>query len=286
MALREISKIFEDIGGSSREPQTDYGILCPQLLLSMNAKDIAVFKRFLKSHGVNTMFVGLYNQYRYEDNAKNVQEYLATVPRNLVIAYAFDLSKLTKSSFGAKYWNDLDQKWRNYINVTDDRKSFELPIQEEKAAKRDELANAESERVNNDWCGLDLLDINAKASRKLPMPDENEVRINTKKKNVVVLNSVLVHVLDGAGFDTMDIRVDRNTNRMVLVFGNDLKFNVGKYSTDVKCVQHKAVIEYLGKYLAVLFDPEKHYYVKIAQRMWNNAHTEYAVVLSQRFTVK
>ena len=25
---------------------------------------------------------------------------------------------------------------------------------------------------------------------------------------------------------------------------------------------------------------------EIAQRMWNNAHTEYAVVLSQRFTVK
>lgn len=252
----------------------------------MNTKDIATFKRFLKSHGVNTMFVGLYNQNRYEDNPKSVDEYLMSVPRNLVIAYAFDLSKLTKSSFGAKYWNDLDQKWRSYINVTDDRKSFELPAKEEKAAKLAEQQKEEIDVVSNDWCGLDLLDINAKATKKLPMPDENEVRINTKKKNVVVLNSNLVHIIDNVGFDTMDIRVDRNTNRMVLVFGVGLKFNVGKYSSDVKCVQHKAIVEYMGKYLGVTFEPEKYYYVKIAQRVWNNSRTEYAVILSQKFTAK
>lgn len=48
----------------------------------------------------------------------------------------------------------------------------------------------------------------------------------------------------------------------------------------------KAVIEYLGKYLAVLFNPYKHYYVKIVQRIWNNYNSEYAVVLSQKFTEK
>lgn len=233
------------------------------------------------------MFVGLYNQYKYEDNPATVQEYMFSVPRNLVIAYAFDLSKLTKSAFGTKYWNDLDQKWRSYINVTDDRKNLELPVKEEKAAKQaEQVLEEETVVVSNDWSGLDLIGINAKVTKKIPMPDENEIRINTKRKNVVVLNSNIVRAIDGAELDTMDIRVDRKTNMMVLVFGNDLKFNVGKYSTDVKCVQHKAIIEYLGKYLEVEFEPEKHYYVKIARRMWNNTHTEYAIVLSQKFTAK
>ena len=252
----------------------------------MNTKDIAAFKRFLKSHGVNTMFVGLYRQNRYEDNPQNVDEYLASVPRNLVIAYAFDLSKLTTSSFGAKYWNELDQKWRNYINATEDRKEFELPDYKEKEAMKEQEKEEDPVVVNNDWSGLDLLNINTTASKKLPMPDENEIRISTKKKNVLVLNSVLVNILANANFDTMDIRVDRNTNRMVLVFGNGGKFNVCKYSTDVKCVQHKVIIEYLSKYLGVKFDPEKHYYIKIAQRMWSKSHTEYAVVLSQKHTTK
>jgi hypothetical protein len=250
----------------------------------MNANDISAFKRFLKNHGVNTMFVGMYKQYRYDDNPDNVQKYLATVPRSLVITYAFDLTKLTTSEFGAKYWDDLSQKWRKFINVTDDRKDFELSRQEESIEafppKNDTLI------VENNWSGLDLLSINTSATRKAQMPDANELRINTKKKNVIVLNSVLVNILDNSGFDTMDIRVDRNTNRFVLVFGNNLKFNVCKYSTDVKCVQHKVILEYLSKYLNVLFDPEKYYYLKIAQRMWNNARTEYAVILSQKYTIK
>jgi len=251
----------------------------------MNAKDITAFKRFLKNHGVNTMFVGLYKQHRYTDNPESVEQYLVSVPRNLAIAYAFDLSSLQKSEFGMAYWNDLDNKWRGFINNNDERKGFEMPIQEEYAAQ-EKKQEEEVQIVSNDWSGLNLIDIGPWSSNKQPMPDENEIRINTFKKNCVVLNNILVHILDNASFDTMGISVDANTNRMVLVFGKGLQYNVSKYSTNIKCINSKKFVEHLAKYLQVAFDPQKHYYVRIAQRMWNNSHTAYGIVLSQKITIK
>ena len=118
------------------------------------------------------------------------------------------------------------------------------------------------------------------------MPEDCEVRINTKNKNVVVLNSNITNILENSGFDSMSINVDRNTKRQVWVFGKDMKFNISKYSTDTKCLNGKAIIEYLEKYLEVKFDPEKYYYVKIASKVWSNNHSYYAIVLSQRFTEK
>ena len=42
----------------------------------------------------------------------------------------------------------------------------------------------------------------------------------------------------------------------------------------------------MKKYVGVEFDPNKAYFIKIAQRMFNKTHTQYAVVLSTRFTTK
>ena len=84
----------------------------------------------------------------------------------------------------------------------------------------------------------------------------------------------------------MALNVDKNTNRMVLVFGKGFDYNVREYSADTKIVQHKSLGEYMKKYVSVEFDPNKAYFIKIAQRMFNKTHTQYAVVLSTRFTTK
>ena len=254
----------------------------------MNSKDSNLFKRFLNIHGMNTMFAGFYNQFKYDDNPETVQEYLNQVPRDVVIPYAFDASKI-KTAYGAKYWDEMNEKWHHFIGKSDVRKGMEIPAieREEKEIKREEKRAKEEQSVfENDWSGLDLLNVNANSPRKVPMPDDNEIRVNTKNKNCVVLNPYLVKVLDSEGLDSMSIRVDRNTNKMVLVFGNNLQFNVSKYSTDTKALNGKAIIAYLEKYLEVKFDPELHYYIRIAQRLWNNTHTNYAIVLAQRFTTK
>lgn len=253
----------------------------------MNKKDINQFKRFLQNHGMNTLFAGLYNQFKYDDNADTVQEYLESVPRVKAISYAFDVSRINNDNYGAKYWSDLDMKWRNFISKTDERKSFEIPEMEREIRdiKREERFE-EQMKVETEWSGLDLVNINVTAQRKVPMPEENEVRVNTKNKNVVVLSSYITNILENSGFDSMSINVDRNTNRQVWVFGKELKFNVSKYSTDTKCVNGKAIIEYLEKYLGLKFDPEKYYYIKIASKVWSNNHSSYAIVLSQRYTEK
>ena len=250
----------------------------------MNKKDITLFKRFLTNHGMNTMFAGFYNQFKYDDNPETVQEYLNQVPRDVVIPYAFDASKI-KTAYGAKYWDEMNDKWHRFIGKTDERKSFEVPELEraEKEIQREEKSFIQDSLPDNNWSGLDLLAVNVSTPRKAPMPCDSELRINTNNKNCVVLNSYLVKVLDSEGLDTMAIRVDRITNKMVWVFGKKLQFNVSKYSSDVKAINGKSVIEYLEKYLETKFDPEKYYYVRIAQRLWNNDHTSYAIVLSQKF---
>ena len=244
------------------------------------------------------MFVGMYNQYRYEDNPRSVEDYLIQVPRNLVLAYAFDVSRLSSTSFGAKYWSDLDQKWRRFINDTEERRAFEFTALErakeeakkeaakEMATKNESVRSEEVEEdlmVKNDWSGLDLVNVKASVSKKIPMPDTNEIRINTKNKNVLVINSAIVHIIDSEAFDTMNVCADRRSNRMVLVFGKNRQYNVNNYSTDVKCVHSKDVIELLERYLAIAFDPGKYYYIKIAQRIWSNDRSSYAVILSQRY---
>ena len=267
----------------------------------MNQKDITSFKRFLQNHGMNTMFAGFYNQFKYDDNPETVQQFLELVPRNLAIAYSFDVTKIKAQNYGAKYWNDLNEKWRNFINKTDERKAFEEPgiEREEKVVKREKKAieplnpivngaapESETRIVANDWAGLDLVSVNANVQKQMPMPNENEIRVNTKNKSVVVLNSTIVKLIEDAGFDSMSIQVDRITNSMVWVFGKGLQFNITKYSKDVQAIQYTAVVDYLEKYLDRTLDPEKYYYIRIAQRMWNSSHTAYAIVLSQKFTTK
>ena len=254
----------------------------------MNTKDSNLFKRFLNIHGMNTMFAGFYNQFKYDDNPETVQEYLNTVPRDVVIPYAFDATKI-KTDYGAKYWDEMNEKWHQFIGKSDVRKGMEIPAieREEREIKREDKRDQEEKSIfSNDWSGLDLLSVNTNTLRKVPMPDDNEVRVNTKNKNCVVLNSYLVKVLESEGLDSMSIHVDRKTNKMVMVFGNKQQFNVSKYSTDTKALNGKAIIEYLEKYLEVKFDPELHYYIRIAQRVWNNSHTEYAIVLASRFTTR
>lgn len=272
----------------------------------MDKKSINLFKRLLRDHGVNVMFVGFYNDYRYPDNPKDVQEFLETVPRNLAIAYAFDATKISiNNKFGAKFWDSLNNKWQSVCETIDERKKMEPVfiddeereiIKEEKRsaakmANQDKIKTFDYDggmSVKHDLAGLlDLADVKMrKSSRQMDMPDSNEIRVSTRSKFVVVLNAELVQNIDSCGADSMAIQVDRKTNRMVMVFGKGLEYSVTNYSNDVKSVQFKAVVEILQKYVGEKFDKNKVYYIKIAERMWNHDHSQYAIILSTKMNVK
>lgn len=272
----------------------------------MDSKTIKKFKRFLTDNGVNTLFAGFYSSFKYQGNPDSVEDFLAIVPDQLVIPYAFDATKISNPQFGLKFWDKLDERWKSTILKLDNRRSMESTAQQiAEAQERKEQRKNEESIVNDeiypfddtkglvvkhDWAGLDLVDVSKPTrAKQYPMPNENEVRVSVKSKPVMVLSYELVKMLDGAGLDSMTIQRDARTNMLVLVFGQGLDYNVSMYSTDVKCVQYKAVMELLQKYIFAdgsKFDPSKMYYVKIAQRVWNHNHSRYAVVLSQKFTTK
>lgn len=84
----------------------------------------------------------------------------------------------------------------------------------------------------------------------------------------------------------MNMQVDKNTNNMVFVFSKKGDFNVRKYSSELYSVQHKNVITYLSRYLNIQFDPQKVYYIKIKEKIWNKDHTMCAVVVTTEYTEK
>lgn len=84
----------------------------------------------------------------------------------------------------------------------------------------------------------------------------------------------------------MDMQVDRNTNRLVFVFGKGLTYNLNSYSSDIYAITHKNVIAYLQKYLAIEFDKSKVYYIKINEKIWNHDHSRCAVIVTTTYTEK
>lgn len=271
----------------------------------MDKKTTTKFKSFLNSRGAGTMFFGFYKEYRHDDNAEDVEEFLASVPAKFAISWSMDFEKIHNDRFGAKYWNDLDQRWRTLLE--DKRKEFTVPGIDKamREIKKEEKAAAAAQNqshattttsptskvlVENDWSGMmDLVEVKTHITRKTnwQKPDENEIRLTTKKNsNIIVFNSEISKICDDNGFNSMAIHVDRNTNRMVLVFGTGFDFNVREYSADTKVIQHKSLGEYVKKYLDIEINPEKAYFIKVAERMWNKTHTRYAIILSQKYTTK
>ena len=82
----------------------------------MKTANIALFKRFLYEHGVNTMFKGLYKQFGFKENPEDVEEYLRTVDQADVILSAFRFPEnMTGYRYGADFWTDMAVKWEELV---------------------------------------------------------------------------------------------------------------------------------------------------------------------------
>ncbi len=260
----------------------------------MDKKGINEFKKFLQSRGANTIFFGFYKEYHLEDNSDDPMEFLAIVPKKFAIAWSMDFERINNPNFGFKYWNDLDERWKHHISKGNERKPFEttgierekteIKRETKKAVAEVEVPAREGSLLDNDWAGLNLRDVDVKSTKLMRMPNENELRLSVKGKYVVVINSSLVNTLSGADIDSCAIQCDTNTNRLVIVFGKDKPFNITNYSKDVKAIQYKELVKYIEKYLQVKFEEDQVYYLRIAERMWSKSHTQFAVILAQKFT--
>ena len=268
----------------------------------MKAQNIKLFKRFLSFRGLDKMFLGMYREYRFHDNPEDFEEYLKQVDSYFVVQSAFDFNRLSASSeFNGHFWATLAQKWMKYMRAQAEHGFYDgeirvprnpvknpdgtihnVPVNEIPAPEH----MPEPERgvfVGHDWSGLDLVPL-APARKKMPQPQPLEIRVSTSSGNTVVLSTHVTKYLEQFGLLSMDMQVDRTTNRLVFVFGKGLNYNVNKYSTDIYAITHKNVITYLQKYLNIEFDKSKTYYVKINEKVWNKDHSRCAVVVTNTYT--
>lgn len=82
----------------------------------MKAANIALFKRFLFENGVNTIFKGLYTQYRFPENPESVEEYLEKVDSQNVILMAFKFPRtMPNYRFGQDFWTEKAVQWERLV---------------------------------------------------------------------------------------------------------------------------------------------------------------------------
>lgn len=80
----------------------------------MKNENIALFKRFLKTEGINSLFAGMYAQSRPDGSPKDVEEFLRQVDAKDAILSAFHFPE-SNSTFGVDFWFEKAVKWEKVI---------------------------------------------------------------------------------------------------------------------------------------------------------------------------
>lgn len=89
----------------------------------MKVENIALFKRFLKSEGANTLYAGMYRQYHGKDDPDDVEEYLRQCDAADAILGAFRFPEAGKS-FGVDYWFEKAVKWEKIMRSATESKFY------------------------------------------------------------------------------------------------------------------------------------------------------------------
>lgn len=272
----------------------------------MKKVNIKLFKRFLSYRGLDKMFLGMYRDYRFPNNPEDIEKYFEQVDSYFVIQSAFDFNKLSETSaFNGHFWAELTQKWMKYMKAqaehgfyqgeikipripvkNPDGSIHQSPAVNEQPAPEHMPEPERADFVGHDWSGLNLVPLTPARKKTMPQPQPLEIRVCTASGNTVVLSTHITKYLEQFGLLTMDMQVDRNTNRLVFVFGKGLTYNLNSYSSDIYAITNKNVIAYLQKYLAIEFDKSKVYYIKINEKIWNHDHSRCAVIVTTTYTEK
>jgi hypothetical protein len=80
----------------------------------MKDENIALFKRFLKTNGINVMFAGMYRQFHFPESPEDVEEYMRKVDAKDAIINAFKFPQ-NLSKFGPDYWLEMAVKWEETL---------------------------------------------------------------------------------------------------------------------------------------------------------------------------
>lgn len=89
----------------------------------MKIENIALFKRFLKTEGANSLFAGMYKQYHDKSNPDDVEEFLRTVDAKDAILGAFRFPE-AGNRFGLDYWFEKAVKWEKVLESASTSKFY------------------------------------------------------------------------------------------------------------------------------------------------------------------
>ena len=162
-------------------------------------------------------------------------------------------------------------------NITDNIK----PESEEKT----------KEVVDGDWFGMDLQTLSIRTRKKVmdEAPHGKKIRISLRRgSNIIALSKEISDELRKYHCEeSMEICVDRLTNRMVFVFGRNKSNSVTQLFADGTLkIQSKVLIGLVSKYLKVGFIEEKYYYVDCGKLQYNEKSGDCAMVITNTYSTQ
>lgn len=240
----------------------------------MNRKTTEAFKSFLKKNGADKAFVGLYKQYRFEDNSEDIEDYYENVSTPFAIIFALNFNDIKASGvFDKKYWTKLHFKWNQAIN--NNHLLNALYVDKEKYVQE---ANAEGTEL---WFEKLVSLTGNKQSVSKNTPNDNEIRFK-KDLSTVLLNEKLSGKLIEKGYTTMGVYADKNTDSLILTFGDNEAYDMRSVSAGKLCCQNKALKVFFESYIPELTLKDYHFmtYREIGS---NKAGDKYAILVERNY---
>lgn len=242
----------------------------------MNRKTTEAFKSFLKKNGADKAFVGLYKQYRFEDNNEDVEKYYEAVstPFAIILAFNFNEIKAANVVFDKQYWVNLHIKWNQTINNSN--LLHALYVDKEKYKEE-----AQKKEGSESWFESLISLTGNRQSVSKTAPSDNEIRYK-RDLSTVLFNEKLSGKLNELGMNTMGVYVDKNTDSLILTFGKNEAYDMRTVSSSKLCCQNKELKLYFDKYIEGLSLKDYHFmtYRNIGQ---NKAGDKYAILVERNY---
>ena len=83
----------------------------------MKPFEVALFKHFIESKGMVTVYINTYRKRHHKTNPISIEEFLATADVNEVCSHAFYF--VTNERWGYDYWTQMQKEWLEFLKANE-----------------------------------------------------------------------------------------------------------------------------------------------------------------------
>ena len=184
---------------------------------------------------------------------------------------------------------EKEKKRKDLFKDEEDLISHIKQFDEGTKSKVEEEKYSAEELVQHDWLDMDLQELGVR-TRKTALeesPRGNKIRVSIHKgAHIVVFSKEICDELRQHGCEeSMEVCVDRITNRMVFVFGkkknNKLTYYLGNGTLKV---QSKVLVSLMANYLQLRFEEDKLYYIDVNKMQYSVVKSQCALVVTNKYS--